>query len=760
MSSDGRVCRVTLVGLGDPPYVVGIMAPGFDPLLAEAAFALSAPSLLDVPCGETGAAPPASAGDPAIDYLAKDYATFRRLMLDRIGLLAPGWQERNPADVGMALVEMLAHVGDLLAYEQDAIATEAYLGTARRRVSVRRHARLIDYAMHDGRNARAWVQVRVDRDVLGNPEQPVLPAGRTAFLTQTPGIPSRLGSDSPEYAAAITAGATVFEAMSSLESLFTAHNRLPFYTWGGERCVLPRGATRATLRGDQTATLLAGQVLVFIEERGPVSGRAADADPSRRHAVRLTEVRGTEDLLGSFLEPEHPGGGGGAVPLTEIAWGVEDALPFALCLATLDAHGGAPITDVSVALGNVVLVDHGRTIGGVLGEELPAVPAPTLRFAATDDRDGEPGFVPVRYAPHLQQQPLTQVAQVLKNVFEKGREQVILVPFDAGASAAAALYQAPAAMLPALSLEENDGLEWTARRDLLASGPLARDFVAEVDEDGFATLRFGDDRFSKRPETGASFRARYRVGNGRAGNIGANAIAHLVSDAAALTQSTLNLAVTNPLPAVGGEDPESLEDVRQRAPGAFRRQERAVTADDYAAMAMRHPEVQRAAATLRWTGSWRTVFLTVDRLGGAVVDQAFKGRLREFLERFRLAGDDLEIDAPRFVPLRIVMRVALLPDARGPAVIRALHDTFSSRLLADGRRGFFHPDNLTFGQRIYLSQLYATALAVPGVAHVNITLFQRRGDDATDASQTGELTMGRLEIARLEDDQDLSILPS
>ena len=74
----------------------------------------------------------------------------------------PDWAERNPADLGVALVEVLAYVADHLSYRQDAIATEAYLGTARRRVSVRRHARLVDYPMHDGCNARTWLHVRLD----------------------------------------------------------------------------------------------------------------------------------------------------------------------------------------------------------------------------------------------------------------------------------------------------------------------------------------------------------------------------------------------------------------------------------------------------------------------------------------------------------------------------------------------------------------------------------------------------------------------
>ena len=78
-------------------------------------------------------------------------------MLDRLAITLPQWQERSPADLGVMLVELMAYAADHLSYYQDAIATEAYLGTARKRVSVRRHARLLDYLMNDGCNARVWV---------------------------------------------------------------------------------------------------------------------------------------------------------------------------------------------------------------------------------------------------------------------------------------------------------------------------------------------------------------------------------------------------------------------------------------------------------------------------------------------------------------------------------------------------------------------------------------------------------------------------
>src|SRR5262249_19082053 len=154
-----------------------------------------------------------------------------------------------------------------------------------------------------------------------------------------------------------------------------------------------------------------------------------------------------------------------------------------------------------------------------------------------------------------------------------------------------------------------------------------------------ASLRFGDGVEGRPPPAG--LQATYRVGNGRAGNVGAGAIAH------ALTTETRITDVRNPLAAQGGADPEDLEQVRLYAPQAFRTQERAVTADDYAAIAERYPGVQKAVATLRWTGSWYTVFVTVDRQRGLPIDAVFEDDLCAFLDRFRMAGQDVEIDGPQ-----------------------------------------------------------------------------------------------------------------
>jgi len=136
----------------------------FDPryVCATFSFKVDCPGTLD--CKDENICPPETRDEPEINYLTKDYASFRQLILDRMALLMPDWRERHVPDIGIALVEVLAYAGDYLSYYQDAVATEAYLDTARLRISVRRHARLVDYFMHEGCNARAWVCLKTDAE--------------------------------------------------------------------------------------------------------------------------------------------------------------------------------------------------------------------------------------------------------------------------------------------------------------------------------------------------------------------------------------------------------------------------------------------------------------------------------------------------------------------------------------------------------------------------------------------------------------------
>jgi hypothetical protein len=701
---------------------------GFDPILSSVQFSFKVRCPSNFDCRAKKVCCPTPARSPEIDYLAKGYASFRQVMLDRLAVLMPDWKERNPADVGVALVELMAYVGDRLSYQQDAIATEAYLGTARHRTSVRRHARLVDYAMHDGCNARVWVRVITDTNadgkLLPGPD-PTQDRAGTVLLTQTSAASGPVPTT--QLGVVLSEGPIVFETMHDI-ILHAAHDELLFHTWGDTRCCLPQGATAAALSGS-CPNLKVGDVLILAEVKGPRTGIAGDADLTKRHPVRLTRVH--------YCRDEVYG-----VDVTEIQWGTEDALPFPLCVSRVKDNGD--VEDVSVAWGNIVLADHGLTVpvgkdehGTPNREELGTVPVAEARRNPQETYDfcalGKPDMFVPEFRPRLGQGPVT---------FSR--------PVQTDEPAALATCTGVETAMPAVAVKQKaapaDNIPWRPVRHLLDSQRDDKVFVVETEDGGTAGLRFGDGDHGAQPEPGSSFTTRYRVGNGQRGNVGRGAIRHVVCDGVAAIQ------VDNPLPATGGTDPESTAAVRQAAPIAFRTQQRAVTPQDYEEVAMRHAEVQRARATFRWTGSWHTVFLTIDRKNGLPVDSEFEQEIRDHMERFRLAGYDLEVDAPLFAPLEVELAVCVKPDHFCGDVEQVLLRVLGGGVRPCGRLGFFHPDNLTFGQTVYLSRVLAAAQAVPGVASVRPLTFRRWGTHDTEALDRERIELGRLEIARLDND--------
>jgi hypothetical protein len=712
---DFSTYRLRLIRSGDrerPP-------DGIDPALAEVPFSFKVDCPSDFDCKAVTECPPEREDTPQIDYLAKDYTRLRSVMLDRLSALVPQWAERNPADLIVTLVEMLAFRADELSYYQDAVAGEAYLGTAHKRISVRRHARLLDYPFHDGCNARTWVVFEVDAGGDGlvlpgcNPETGI---GGTLLLTKIAGeTAARVSAQQAETALA-AASAQPFELLEDV-TLREAHNAIDFYTWSDEECCLPKGATRCLLAGraGRRLHLRKGDVLIFEEQLGRDAAEPADADRQHRHAVRLTVVDPAEG------EPDRidPVTGQAYV---EVRWGAQDALPFPLCLSK--RIDGTLHPQMSVARGNVALVDHGRT----LSEETLGPP-----------QLGE------RYRPLLQSSMLSRVT-AQGHVSRPGTEKLLLA--DREAPAVAAFAWELTHVRPAIELRNaTDDSRWTPRADLIESARFDTHFVAETEEDGRSYLRFGDDVNGRAPREGDVFEAVYRVGNGAAGNIGAEAIQHVVGPSAAGI-----VLVRNPLPASGGREPHPLDQAKLYAPQAFRRQERAVTLEDYARVAERHPEVQRAVATRRWTGSWHTIFLTIDRRGSATLDADLEARLRLFLERYRLAGHDLEIDGPSFVALDLAFDVCATPGYFPAHVEQRLLRLFSRDALPDGTLGFFHPDRFTFAGSVYLSDIVAHAMRVPGVDFIIPTRFQRWGRVAAGELEAGAIRLGPLEIARLDND--------
>ncbi len=714
-------------------YTLTISDPVVDIFYSQVQFNFKAGCPTHFDCRPIETCPPVVPAEPEVDYMAKDYASFRRALLDFIPTLKPSWTERHEADIGMVLLELLAYAGDQLSYYQDAVSNELYLETARQRISVRRLARLIDYQMHDGASARAFIHLQLRTGTNG-----FLPHGTQVLTRINVPIKGKLPPHPARFTAAeaqdaLTAAEAIFETFTD-ENLSHRLNSIPIYTWGNSLCCLPRGVTSVYLAGDLAATsggaawrLKPGDFLLFEEVLGPVTGLPADADPAHRQVVRLTAVKRATDPL--EVDPDT---GTRPALLTRVTWAREDALTFPLCLS-VKLEDSSVKRGVSVARGNLVLGDHGQTVS----EWFPGDPVdPSMPGIITGDR---------AFRFLLQQRPLS-----------------FRIPFSSSngpdITAAGLLQTDPHLAQPQVTqFDVHTATQvlgnWTAvTPDLLRSHAQDRHFIVETENDGRALIRFGDGVYGLDPPNGAHIFAQYRIGVGTSGNVGADSLVHVIDPGTVVNFPDL-VAVRNPLAAWGGIDPQPIEQVKLLAPASFRAaQYRAVTEEDYARAAEKWREVSRAVATFRWTGSWYTVFITVDPVGRNDVPPDMAQRILHWVTAFTQAGYDLEINAPIYVPLDIVVDVCVAPYHFRGDVEQALLIALSNRALPDGTLGFFHPDNFTFGQPLYLSQLYQAILAVEGVDSASITRFQRFGRPADRELEQGYIAMDRLEVARLDND--------
>ena len=733
--------------------------PGFDRMLSFIQFSFKVECFTDIDCkAEENSCAEASTEDTLnINYLVKDYASFRQLILDRMSLLVPGWTERNPADLGMTLVELLAYVGDYLSYRQDAITTEAYLSTARKRISVRRHARLVDYHMHEGVNARTWVHIDVSED---SDEQWIRKVDANDFRTKF--LPhnqiknnDELVLNENQFLKILDQNPLVFEPLHDLQ-LFHVHNSISFHNYGNVDCCLPKGSTQATLVG-QLDKLKINDVLIFKEILGPKTGSVSDADPDHRHAVKIIDIEFSTD----FDFSEDPAT---ELDITLIRWSEEDALPFPLCISsTISNEEKQEILEVSIALGNNVLADHGLSVSdlkeidpnfeNIQGSLFPArVPDSKYHYAYQHANHCSEDFrrpIPPRYNPMIEAYPITH-SQRLE--FNNSDASDLLI------SATKSISQDPAKAVPCVELTEIMDSEtgyqilpdkWTTVNDLLIdSSILDQHFVIENDDNSRSFIRFGNNINGKFPASGSKFLAEYRIGNGTTGNLGRDSLGLIVT-----TNLSLKIdSISNPLAAIGGKEPESVEEVKQYAPQAFRTQERAVTVKDYEDMAKRcKKDIQSVNANLRWTGSWHTAYITADRLGGKKVSEQWENELKGCLQTYRLTGLDLEVDEPVYVGLELELSVCLLPNSFKVDVLREIKNWLSNKS-RNGIMGFFHPDNLVFGQTLYLSKIYAIVQHIPGVQSVEINKFQRYGLPGSSGLETGKLEFGKREIPRLDND--------
>ncbi|WP_424929844.1 baseplate J/gp47 family protein [Amaricoccus tamworthensis] len=670
-----RSLELTVAPVGDySTYRLTALRGDFDPVFAGIDFKFR-PGCFNLDCRRAKKPVPEPGEVPVIDYLARDYHSFKHMLINAMAERVPGWQPTSEADLDMVIINLLAARGDEIADKQDRVVNEAYFPRARKRLSLTRHARLMDYHVHQGNQASSWAALEVSQEVE-------LPAHFTCWTGRS------------------TRGEVFVHEPVDPEEATVLHpelNALELYTWGNLVGALEDGSTEADLtqpgaemtqaQAEDLRDLLMGmdRPLLIEEALNPETGRPAGRDMRQRRMLRLTDA---------VVRPDPAEG----VWMVRVTWRGEDALPERFCFVTR-CPGEGPVGGVSLFHGNTVPVVHGfpnltlfndpeRAMDAALAAELDLV------------RDGFRAAF-----------PFGRISETTYATTPWGR--LCVLP----EGPLAWRDTPPGGEVPPRSTLQVDveGMPgWHEQTDLVQSRGESADFIVEADELGRSAIRFGNGINGAAPPPGTFVAAWYLTGTGPDGNVGADAISGF--DSGMFPGVT---RVWNPFDLTNGRLPETPEVIRRRAPEAYRsRQLRAVTLNDYRRRAEELPFVQRAAAAHAWTGSWRTVVVTLDPVGGFELGAEEIAEASAHLNSVRLIGEDLEIRPPDFVSLDILLEVCAKPRFWREDLRFDLEEAFSETWTGSGGRGFFHPDLWSFGQSLYASAIIGRALEVEGVDRV------------------------------------------
>ena len=243
-----------------------------------------------------------------------------------------------------------------------------------------------------------------------------------------------------------------------------------------------------------------------------------------------------------------------------------------------------------------------------------------------------------------------------------------------------------------------DGVAWTEVDSFFDQPATAAVFVVDRAADGTSSVRFGDGSNGARLPTGAAIVASYRYGAGAA--------APPAGRLTTIRNPQPNLAaIRNPVGVAGGADAEPPADVRRNATATVLTFGRAISADDYAAVAAQAPGVTRAQATWSWDGTHQRALVKVFVGDDANAVQAAQSALAG-------AGDpNRRVAVEQAVPVELAVAGTLVVAAdRTPADVAAA----ATAALAD----LFSPARMGIGQSLYTSEIEA-ALLVDGAAAVH-----------------------------------------
>jgi hypothetical protein len=262
---------------------------------------------------------------------------------------------------------------------------------------------------------------------------------------------------------------------------------------------------------------------------------------------------------------------------------------------------------------------------------------------------------------------------------------------------------------------------WTFEQHLFDAGPSDYVFTTFTDADDNTLIQFGDGISGAIPSAGLSITATFRIGGGISGNVAAGSITAIVSENLAGVTLAVSNGVTESSAMVGGADPESNDQIRGNAPLAYQTQNRAVTLNDYAGVALSNGAVAVANAI---ANHYSSVTVFVAGPGITVPPAAVLQAVQGTVQAVAMAGATVTVAGPTVVPVNFGSDVS-------PVTLYVLPRFSQIQVVANVNQAFqnmFSQQNVSFGMRLTLSNVYSIISNVSGVGYLTIPVMAKATD--------------------------------
>ncbi|KRB43012.1 putative baseplate assembly protein [Terrabacter sp. Root181] len=540
----------------------------------------------------------------------RSYDELREELVSRISVYLPEWTDIGPSDPGITLLELVAGLGESMLYRFNQIPDQTRLWLLRLLQLLPYPARpatgLVQFELAgqgasadviEGSAAQARdVSFRVENDVT------VLPLTATAVVKATADPPTDEMLQDEYQRVLDAAGLTADEAQPYEEAVLDHDPGSPGFTALDVESAVDRflwiavhaypdpetfevhrtalfGSTGVLSRAPLLLGLAGETEFPTIDEIDPCAGPTLAPEAQR---LRDVQSRWCEQRCDDGVAPGPETDG---VRPT----GVASTLVWQASVRRDDDPTVPEYVPLTVVRDTTSSLRH----DGVVALRLPAsrlkdIGVPDLAdpdLAGVQDRppslaDGKPVLFWIRVFSRDGTAPLRRLRWVGLNaadvvqVTDASPEQVAVGTGFSHQEYQLANMPVVPGTLELQVLENNRWQTWTPVETFAGSRPGDRHFVLDA---GPARVRCGDSVRGMVFPAGAQIRAAaYRYGGGRRGLVKAHDIQ---------TTDSPGVTVDNPLPTAGGEDAESITSALERIPGELARHDRAVTADDFRALA-------------------------------------------------------------------------------------------------------------------------------------------------------------------------------